>query len=328
MTGPADLTRGKAIGGYFELELPPANATPYPDALRFQSARAAFLSLLRDGRAKRVWAPKYICDSMMAPLLAERIPICFYGIDENFAIGTVVDLEKNDWLLYVNYFGICNRVEDALLRQFNPSQIVLDHAQAFFAPPRDCLANLYSPRKFFGIPDGGLLISQLVKSEPQGIDDGSVSRSAYLLMRHDGSAETGYASYKRAEESLEDMKPRRMSRLTERLFGAIDFEAARLRRNENFKYLHERLRRFNRLAIDPLEVNGPLCYPLLFEQSGARERLRKERIFLPVYWPEVMKRAATRDFETHLVDRCLPIPCDQRYSTSDLEVIVSTLLQK
>lgn len=328
MNRPADTIQRGAIGGYFELELPQARTTPYPAALRFQSARAALLSLLREGKPNRVWAPKYICDSMLAPLVAERIPICFYGIDDSLEISTTVDLENDDWLLYVNYFGICDEVEEALLQKFNPDQIVLDHAQAFFAPPRHCLANVYSPRKFFGIPDGGLMITQLVQKEPVDIDKGSISRSDYLLMRHDGPAETGYAAYKRAEESLEEMAPRRMSRLTERLFGAIDFDAARLRRNQNFQHLHEKLGQLNRLAIDPLHVNGPLCYPLLLDQSGVRERLQQERIFVPTYWPEVMNRTATGDFEVNLVGKCLPIPCDQRYDRPELDIIVSVLLRK
>jgi hypothetical protein len=323
---PADTIKHKAIGGYFELELPPANTTPYPDALRFQSARAAFLSLLREGRPRRIWAPKYICDSMLAPLLVEHVPICFYGIEENLSISTAVDLKEGDWLLFVNYFGICSEVENALLQRFNPDQVILDHAQAFFAPRRHCVANLYSPRKFFGVPDGGLMISQLVKSEPVEVDEGSVARSEYLLKRHDGPAENGYADYKRAEETLEEMTPRRMSRLTERLLGTIDFEALRVRRNDNFVFLHEKLGKLNRLALDPQHVDGPLCYPLQLDQPGARERLRQHRVFVPTYWPEVRNRAAAGDFELQLVDQCLPIPCDQRYERPDLEIIVKVLL--
>ena len=57
-----------AIGGYFELELPPPRGERYPDALRYQSARAAFLALLlagRPGRFSRRGGP---------PILMLRLP--------------------------------------------------------------------------------------------------------------------------------------------------------------------------------------------------------------------------------------------------------------
>jgi hypothetical protein len=62
------LSPDKAIGGYFELELSRGRGEYYPDAYRFQSARAAFLALLQTGQPARVWMPRYLCDSMFEPL--------------------------------------------------------------------------------------------------------------------------------------------------------------------------------------------------------------------------------------------------------------------
>ena len=55
-----------ALGGYFELELPPAPNPLYPQALAYQSARAAFQALLTAGNPGRVWIPRFICDEMIA----------------------------------------------------------------------------------------------------------------------------------------------------------------------------------------------------------------------------------------------------------------------
>lgn len=47
------------IGGYFEFEISNLGL-PYEQALRFQSARAAFLALLRAGRPRRFFAKTYM----------------------------------------------------------------------------------------------------------------------------------------------------------------------------------------------------------------------------------------------------------------------------
>ena len=54
-----------ATGGYFELELPAAASDYHAGALRLQSARAALLLLLQQGKPSAVWLPWYLCQSML-----------------------------------------------------------------------------------------------------------------------------------------------------------------------------------------------------------------------------------------------------------------------
>jgi hypothetical protein len=307
-----------AIGGYFELELPTGTDFLYPEALRFQSARAAFHALLNAGKPSRVWAPKYICDAMLAPLTASGIEVVFYDIDQCLGVSESVGLAPEDWLLYVNYFGVCDEQEKKLLKRFNPSQLILDHAQAFFTPPKDCLATIYSPRKFFGLPDGGLLSASFAVTAPDQTDNGSVARCSHLLKRLDSLPEAGYADFRAAEESLLDTGPRKMSNLSERLLNGIDYNSARQRRNANFQFLHQHLQHLNDLEIDPDQTDGPLCYPLLIDNPGLRKRLIAERIFIPSYWPEATTRVQAKSMEHSIIRHCLPLPCDQRYGPENL----------
>ena len=256
----------KAIGGYFELELPQHRKHLYPDAIRFQSARAAFYALIMEGRPKRVWMPTYICDSMLAPLKATETEIVFYDIDSGLGVSNDVQIEADDWLLYVNYFGMCTTQEDELLKRFNSSQLIFDHSQAFFSPPRDCLATIYSPRKFFGVPDGGLLLTSLSVIEPAEIDSGSVARCTHLLKRLDGTPEVGYQAFKNAEETFCDMQPRRLSLLSDHLLSSIDYEACKKQRNANFHFLHDQLSHLNNLNLHMPHIDGPMCYPLLIDE--------------------------------------------------------------
>lgn len=315
------LDRGigkNAIGGYFELELPNPVDGLLRAALGFQSARSAFRALLSVGDPTRVWMPKYICDAMIAPLRDSGIEVAFYELDRNLGVADSVVIGPDDWLLYVNYFGVCTAQEELLLRRFDRRQVIFDRAQAIFAPPRECLAMIYSPRKFFGMPDGGLLETTLDVSEPKEIDPGAVGRSMHLLKRLDSSAEAGYADFRAAEETLCDTKPHRMSELSRRMFASIDHDMVRQRRNANFEYLHRRLGHLNRLDLDLSSADGPLCYPLLVDAPSLHERLRAERVFVANYWQDAGARVCEGSMEHRLVSGCLPLPCDQRYGPDEL----------
>lgn len=312
----------KAIGGYFEFELPQQHKNPYPKAVFFQSARAAFYALLSEGRPKRVWMPSYICDSMLDPLHESNTEIVYYDIDPDFKVPDIVQLEKDDWFFYVNYFGICSSQEVDLLKRFIPSQVIFDHSQAFFSPPKDCLATIYSPRKFFGVSDGGLLVTRLPVSLPDSRDVGSVARSLHGLKRLDSTPEAGYQDFKNAEETLSGMFPKGISQLTERVLSSIDFDECKKRRNANFRFLHCQLGKQNLLHIDIESSDGAMCYPLMINDPLARERLLHNRIFVPIYWAEVAKRSKKNSFTQELLDNCLPLPCDHRYTIEDMHRIV------
>ena len=298
----------QAIGGYFELEMPSAKISLHPDAYSFQSARAAFLALIRAGKPKRVWMPRYICDAMLDPLAKEESECVFYKINENFDIADNVDLQPDDWLLYVNYFGVCEANIDRILNRFDKNQIVLDYSQSFYASPRECLATVYSPRKFFGIPDGGLLVTSLPIKIPWKVDTDSIFRVAHLFKRIAESPESGYADYQLAEKSLCEFEPLQMSQLTQYLLSRIDHERARLRRNENFKFLNESLKNLNTLKIAPESINGPLCYPFISDAKNTREKLISEKVFIPTYWSDVKKEYLMKMSSLTWSINALPFP--------------------
>jgi len=315
----------RAIGGYFELELPPARREYHQNALRFQSARAAFIAMLLAGKPNAVWMPWYICESMIEPLRTSGVVIKRYAINERFQINSTVLLGENEWLLYVNYFGLCDRNIDELLEEFPPEQIVIDNAQAFYATPRECLANIYSPRKFFGVPDGGYLVAWLDMPTPDTVDEGSIMRCSHLLKRLEGAPEPGYADYLVAEESLSGQSPMRMSKLTQRILSSIDYEAVQTRRRDNFAYLSEHLASRNQFNFDATEKATPLCYPFYGAPSGIREELIRYRVYTPSFWPEIARIPLVPAFEKTLQHSCLLLPCDQRLSKQDMDRMIEVL---
>ncbi|MFS2015444.1 hypothetical protein ACEN88_02575 [Massilia sp. CT11-108] len=315
-----------AIGGYFELELPHTRTQVFPEAIRIQSARSAFLALLRAAKPSRVWMPHYLCDTMYAPLRKAGIEYMHYAIDERFHIVDEPELGTGDWLYYVNYFGVRDDYVDSLVTRYGEKRIVVDNCQAFFSKPRDCVATIFSPRKFFGVPDGGLLLTTIPVELPTHRDIDSQTRSKYLIERLASTPEAGYSSYKMAEQSLEELEPRRMSQLTDILLSTVDFTEVRRKRNKNFLALHAELARYNQCEFDPSTIDGPLCYPLLVDAAGLRDHLIAARIFVATYWPDVLGRVANTATETTLVKNLFPLPCDQRYGESEMRRIVDVCL--
>jgi hypothetical protein len=313
-----------AIGGYFELELPPARLPMHHAALKFQSARAAFLALLRATKPTRVWMPYYICDSMLAPIKAAGVDVEFYSLDAHFGIADDIELAATEILMYVNYFGVCSEQVDQVLQRFNPAQVVLDFSQAFYVEPKDCLATIYSPRKFFGLPDGGLLFTRTDIKLPEKIDEGSECRMAHLIKRLGGEPENGYVNYKNSEETLNDFEPKQMSRLTQRVMTSIDFEGAQAKRRANFDFLFGRLREVNKIKFGNI-IGAPLCYPLICNDAGMKAELIRNRVFVATYWPDVSTRVDVDSLEFDLAANLLAIPCDQRYSSADLELVLSLI---
>ena len=319
--------KNKPIGGYFELELAEEKAHLYPEALKFQSSRASFYALLKSGMPDRVWVPRYICDSMLLPIQALSIPIQFYDLTEDLKVNESVVLKEGDWIVYVNYFGVCAKQENDLLKRFNPAQVIFDHSQAFFAPPLKCLATIYSPRKFFGVPDGGYLMTNIAINEPVEADSQVQSRCEHLLLRLDSHIQQGYKAFNKSEESFNDVQPYKMAKLTTRLLTSIDYKTIKNKRNHNFLWLHERLRHLNLFKLNVPLVDGPLCYPLLIENSEIKMQLLKKRIFIATYWKEVQKRVEVNSKEYFFVENMLPIPCDQRYNEKDMSFIVDSILK-
>lgn len=301
-----------AIGGYPELELPPAKQTWHENAMQYQSARAAFAALLQNmPEVRRVWMPVYICDSMLSPLKFAGKECAFYNIDEQFNIAASIQLKEDDLLLYVNYFGVCEPGVHRVLERFNPQQVIIDCSQAFFTSPYECLATIYSPRKFFGVPDGGLMFANREIVPPHEQDNDSILRMEHLITRLAVSAEAGYASYQRAEASLENCSPKAMSELTRKLLGVIDYLAVQRKRLENFSALHEALGEENQLNIDSATVT-PLCYPFFPAKKIDIKRLAEKRVFIPTYWSDAASRDAISEFESDLINGLISIPCNQK----------------
>lgn len=317
------------LGGYFEMELASQYGLPHGNqpSYYYQSARAAFRALLEVVKPARVWLPFYICDSMISSVADQGLSVKFYSQTDLLDFD-LPEVNSNDVVLIVNYFGLHDDKIKKKLEIINRYQVVVDNSQALFSPPVDCLATIYSPRKFLGVPDGGILVTTCAMECKEKIvesDSESLSRSGYLLKRLALGAEAGYLDYQAAENSLADTTPKPMSGLTKVLLCSIDRNNVSERRRENYLYLSDSIDAFNQKPIELKENAVPLCYPLTVDDNTLRRTLIENKIFVATYWPDVSSRVSPDSAEARFVDTILPIPIDQRYSPKSLRRIVEML---
>src|SRR5690606_27110463 len=145
----------KSIGGYFELELNDFGGIYHNKAIDVNTGRNAFEYILRSNKKlTKVLLPYFVCDVLLQPIKKLNLEVEFYGLDNAF-LPKVNSVKKNEVILYVNYFGIMNKNIKNISNRFE--NIIIDNSQAFYANPIKNIPTFYSPRKFFGVADGGFL---------------------------------------------------------------------------------------------------------------------------------------------------------------------------
>lgn len=313
----------KIIGGYFGLELGNNHREYYPDLLKFNSARNAIVYVSLKKNYKKLYIPHYICHAVIDSLRKADIELSFYSIDFNLEMECIPQVKENEAILYINYFGLKDGYINLLIKE--NKTLMIDNAQGFFSKPYPNIDTVYSPRKFFGVPDGGYLSTSI------GIDnnikkDQSYSRFTHLIKRLDIGAEKGYNDFKENDKSLDNEPIKKMSNLTNKLLNNIDYKQIKVIRNTNYIFLHQHLKHLNELRIDINLSLSPLVYPLLSHDVNLREKLIANKVFTATYWPDVLKRCKTDSIEHYFTKNILPLPIDQRYSIEDMKRIISIIL--
>lgn len=317
------------IGGFFGLELPEyGNVPPWRSgrSVAVNSGRCALEYILRHlGDVRRVHVPLYTCRTILQPMERLHISVASYRIDERLELEELPDLREGECLLYTNYFGIKEKYVDLLASRYGGSLIV-DNALALYSAARPGVSCLYSPRKFSGLPDGGIAVMDAGTPLPEPEErDESMPEAAFLLEYLEHGPERTCAACERSERRLRNAPLRRMSRLTERLMRGIDYEQARLRRMDNFLFLHERLGALNRLSVETDSLSAPFCYPFWTAFPELRNVLIDEHILVPLLWPEVLEQAPADSLERKLARHLLPLPVDQRCGPQDMERIARSV---
>lgn len=313
------MNLSKSIGGFFELEQRDGSF-PHCDATLLRSGRNCFEYILRAHRPTQIHLPKFTCDAMLEPLRKLAVPYSLYSIDEHLEIRDEIAMSEGALIVYTNYFGI----KDAYCRKLAGKyrgQLILDYSHAFYAEPSSISHTFYSPRKFFGLPDGGCLYTSRTLDDEIPAST-SYDRVSHLMKRIDLGAEAAYADFVHNERSLSGAPIQQMSSLTRRLLDSIDYVATRETRLRNYSYLEEHLGASNGFSADEDESSCPMIYPFLSKDSTLRKKLIGQKIFVATYWPNVLNWCNEFELEYEFTEHLIPLPIDQRYGQLDMERIV------
>lgn len=312
----------KSLGGYFELELS-AGAEFHQGAVKLNCGRNAFRYVLETKKYRKVYLPVYTCDVLLEPIRKLNLEFEYYSINRDFETDfDFSKLERDACFLYTNYFGLKDDYVKSLASECK--NLIVDNAQAFYAAPIENVDTFYSPRKFFGVPDGGYLYTDRL-SEKEFERDVSFERAAHLLIRSDRSAEDGYGAFLENEKRIGESDIKFMSSLTNNILKSIDYERVAAARRKNFLFLDGNLKDLNRIDARINQSQIPLCYPFYANAPDLRKRLIENKIYTAQYWANVLETAAAESIEYDYAKNLVHLPVDQRVGREDLERIIKII---
>ena len=317
----------KVIGGYFELADKDYECGQMPvDGIALNTCRNALeYIILQLADVKRIFLPYYTCEAVVEPLDRLLVKYEFYHINEKLELAEDIALFEGDYLIANNYFGIKDAYISKLADTYG-KRLIVDNAQALFAPKIPEIKAVYSTRKFVGVADGGFAVG--VSTEPAAIlDVDQTSRhDSHLYIRKEKGAEAGFKEYQANECQLDNQSVRRMSLQTGTILSYIDYETVIERRRQNFQIVNNALKQKNQLHLPSMDsFVCPMVYPFMTDDTSLRERLIKNKVFVARYWPNILKWCKKEDLEYKLAIQIIPLPIDQRYGKDDMERILEII---
>lgn len=312
----------REIGGYLGFEELIHNEY-YSGLAALNTARSAMLYIMKARAVKKLYIPYYLCGSVARFLEREGYEYEYYHVGEDFMPAFNGRLHEGEYLYVVNYYGRITDDKVAMLKA-RYGNIMLDNVQAFFQRPQKGIDTIYSCRKFFGVPDGAYAATE-AEYDIEIPQDVSAGRMKHILGRCEGrSASDYYGDFKRADESYDSAPIMKMSWLTHNLLGAIDYERAKMKREENYRTLHSILGGSNRLP--EIFPEGPFAYPYYCPDGiNVRKKLAEMKIFVATLWPFCLDcgDSVAEDY----VANVLPLPCDQRYDSEDMRFVAGEVMR-
>lgn len=313
------------IGSFLELQFDKGKEYYCGDRgiARLNSGRAAIWHAFRVLDCDTIWIPYYQCDAVREFLIRKGAQIKYYHINQSFDPIDLVPAE-HEAVLFVNYYGIMSHARmQTLATQYD--NVIIDNSQAFFCDPLGDCMNVYSARKFVGVPDGSYVIGKKAEKYTGEYEKCYSSDTAvFLLQRIEYGCEgKTYESRMVNEHRIDAEDIKCMSDLTKTILDGTDYEQIKAKRRENFRTAHQLFADVNR--IDPMQYYDdscvPMVYPLVVEEDSLLDKLLKQKHFQGHWWSYLLDEIEPDSFEYWISRYVIPITIDQRYGREELEYI-------
>lgn len=318
------------IGSFIELEFDKGKEYWKGDnVLRLNTGRAAIWHAFKATKCKGIYIPVYQCHTVTSFLNKHSVEIRYYNINENFE-PDLESIPKDFSILIVNYFGIFSNTEMAA-RASRFKNVIIDNCPAFFARPINGCQNVYSARKFIGVPDGSYVIGDNITSECDYAQDFSSDTSAFLLKRIEYGCEGKvYQERESNETRLDSSDALKMSRLTHTILDGVDYKSIKPIRRRNFAIACSLFDCINKIDVRKFydESCIPMVYPLMTDDERLMPRLISAKHFQGNWWRYILDLNTSNDFEKRLSKYMIPITIDQRYGEEHLNYIKDIIYGK
>lgn len=246
--------------------------------LKLNLARNSLRYIIKVYKINEIYLPYYICPAIRQAVLKENCKIIFYHIDDNFM--PVKEFNKESFILYPNYFGICDKNVEILAEKY--PKLILDNAHTFFADPKG-FACFNSARKFFPVYNGSYLW---------------INDAAYLPEKDNTPVKYDL----KAENNFDNLEIYQMSDELDEYIKSFsnDFK-------EKFLELHKKYGKTNCLVID-INSKSPFCYPYLAKTKADADKfvnkLTNKGLKIYRYWNNMPENYSEYKF----YERLVPIP--------------------
>jgi len=149
-----------------------------------------------------------------------------------------------------------------------------------------------------------------------------------LFKRIELGSNAAYQNNLSNEDEITNSGMKKMSILTDKILHSIDYKEISEIRKRNFSYIHKKLGKINEMKIEISKSDVPMVYPFLIKNDKLREKLLKNKIYIPHWWKEVIKNVDKNSYENYLSNNLIPLPIDHRYDRKDFDFIISNILKK
>lgn len=334
--------KAKEYGGYLPLEL--NNDAEYfkeeNRLIRFNSIKSGIKFVISKVQPKRILVPFYYC-----PTTIEHIrtvcEISFYHVDEQLCPFDYESFREYDRtevaIILVDYWG--TRYEEIvnIANKISNATILLDFAHDFYAKAlfRKNVYNLYSAKKFFGVPDGAYVVSDDITCcdiDKYSYFSMSADYNSYLIESYEKGTNAAYIEKKNADKVIASRYDT-MSILAIGLLKNVNYHEVKERRASNFNILNNTLSKYNHYLIDNTRQYPVYHYPLMIaDMDDANcERIKNQiinnNIYIPTMWIGDALRSDGFPYEKRFASRFIFLPIDQRYNSDDMIFISERVIR-
>lgn len=347
---PEDLETGRA-----ELA-PSALGCRGSDSVWLSTGRSAIALALEEARrrtpgmGRTALVPPFTCHTVIAPFLNAGYAVRAYSVDGGLRTDAGALLRAAEEcgasvVLVHRYFGFDTipGAEEAVAALRDQGVVTVeDRTQCVYSGfgPLGADYTVGSLRKWSGVPDGAFAVCRegSFSIRPEAPDRALVEAKTAAgtakyrcLFQHIGEKPAFLALHREAEDLLDRQEGfRAIGELSLQMQAALDMDALRRKRRENYRTLLEGLEGcpgarplFPELPEDAV----PLYLPLWMEgdRAALQAWLRDASIYAPVVWPRPEALPPACPEAEALYKQLLCIPVDQRYDADDMERIAERI---